>query len=138
MCEDMSAKNGIQYVIVATGERITTILVLTVTNRFHFLLEEKWQVGKISICCCVPPIPRHRISYNTRFLRGTHTGASNGSKMEDDCEKRECEGGFCLLISHGGYRKQPDAAHQSEGQRLECPISLMKRSKAGGWEVSGA
>lgn len=97
------------------------------------------RVGKISICCAptLPPLvistdhSKRMISYNGCFLRDVNEGERKGRKLWE----MEGEGGFCLDISHGGYRKRPDAVHHK--WKLENRLPYLSNEEVNGWGVGG-
>lgn len=64
-------------------------------------------------------IQRDMISHNAQFSKEVNKGGMGrkGRKLGE----REGEGGFCFHISHGRYRKQPDAVHQRQRPENRLP-----------------
>lgn len=116
---------------VSGKKNITTILVQSVTNQFYFLLKNNTEWRKLASAVSHPLL-------NSKTYDITHASflkdSNKGVRKEGKLRARGGEGGFCPNISHGVYRKQPDAVNHMYKQKNGLPYLSNEKVKRWGWE----
>lgn len=110
-------------------KNITTILVQSVTNQFYFLLKNNTEWRKLASAVSHPLL-------NSKTYDITHAlflkDSNEGVRKEGKLRARGGDGGFCPNISHGVYRKQPDAVNHMYKQKNRLPYLSNEKVKRWG------